>query len=136
MKELRCLVFNDNEVISAIFDRRRRRREHVPAGRVTGVTFRTHDTFTTILNLMDDDGPAGVETVDEEETLASVLAYCMSMGIPMPATADKFLYLVNGALTLMITLNFNRAPRLVFGPRPDKRSGEGRTRDLRRIVPI
>lgn len=124
MKELRCLVFSDQEVVSAIIDRRRRRREPNLAGTVAGIAYKAEDGLDAVLHLATERGDTESVVVPEEEVTAALIAYCMNRRIPLPADADKFLYLVNDNLTLMITLNFNRAPRLVSDT--EGRHGRGR----------
>jgi hypothetical protein len=47
------------------------------------------------------------------EVAAALVGYCMNRKVPLPVESDKCLHLINGGLTLMITMNFNKAPRLV-----------------------
>ncbi|CAO3415695.1 hypothetical protein [Azospirillum doebereinerae] len=113
MKELRCLVFTDQEVIKAVLDRRRRLREPLPVGTVESITHRNADGIETVLKVIDDDGGVHDLTLPEAEVAAAMVAYCMGRRIPLPVASDKTLNLINGGLTLMITMNFNKAPRLV-----------------------
>ncbi|MGF7174602.1 hypothetical protein [Azospirillum doebereinerae] len=113
MKELRCLVFTDQEVIKAVLDRRRRMREPLPVGTVESITHRNADGIETVLKVVDDDGGVHDLTLPEAEVAAAMVAYCMGRRIPLPVASDKTLNLINGGLTLMITMNFNKAPRLV-----------------------
>jgi hypothetical protein len=115
MKELRCIVFNDREVVKAILDRRQRRAETLPSGPIAGITYDTKENFAATLHFMRGDGLEETARISQEETMAAVIAYCVKTKIPLPADADKFLYLVNDSLTLMITMNFKRQPRCVFG---------------------
>ncbi|HYD98682.1 MAG TPA: hypothetical protein VEH84_04820 [Alphaproteobacteria bacterium] len=112
MKELRCIVFTDREVITAITERRRRMREALPSGTVIGARYAEADGLQTTLVIVDDHGRDLSIPVPEPEVAAALLAYCMGRKVPLPADADKVLYLINGALTLMITMNFNKAPRM------------------------
>jgi hypothetical protein len=130
MKELRCIVFNEQEVANAILDRRRRQREPVPAGQIAGVTYKMGEAFTVSLYLLQDNGALEQEVVRGDEVLAAMIAFCMGRRIPLPVAAEKFLFLVNNALTLMITINFNRAPRLV----PAHSNDHVRVRHVRRPV--
>lgn len=130
MKELRCIVFNEQEVANAILDRRRRRREPLPIGQIAGIGVETANGLRVILHLLQDDGTMDHESVGETDTMAAVISYCMSRKIPLPVESDKFLFLVNGALALMITMNFNRQPRLVFG----NGEGDGQASRARRVV--
>jgi len=128
MKELRCLVFTDQEVIKAVLDRRRRMREPLPVGTVESITHRDADGIETVLKVVDDDGAVQELLLPEAEVAAAMVAYCMGRRIPLPVASDKTLNLINGGLTLMITMNFNKAPRLV-GPLTD---GGGRPAPGRR----
>ncbi len=113
MKELRCIVFTDREIVSAVVDRRRRVGEPLPPGAVSEVTFAIEETVTTRFRIVAEDGGVAEVDLGEAEVIASMVAYCMSRRIPLPVDAEKTLYVIRDALTLMITLNFNRAPRLV-----------------------
>lgn len=116
MKELRCLVFNDQEVVNAVFDRRRKRAEAAPAGMVTGVIY--HQTpggagLETLIHVTDDYGDDKVVTIDETEVAAALVHHCMHRKIPLPVDSDKSVHIINGSATLMITMNFNKPPRMV-----------------------
>lgn len=113
MKELRCLVFTEQEVVNAVLDRRRRVREPLPTGTVTKVVHTDGDSVDTVLTITHDDGKTEDLLLPETEVAAALVAYCMNRRIPLPVASDKMLYIINGALTLMITMNFNKAPRLV-----------------------
>lgn len=130
MKELRCIVFNEQEVANAILDRRRRRREPLPIGQIAGISVETARGLKVILHLLQDDGSMDQEEVGETDTMAAVIAFCMNRKIPLPVESDKFLFLVNESLALMITMNFNRPPRLVFG----NGEGDGSSSRARRVL--
>lgn len=115
MKELRCLVFTGQEVIKAVLDRRRRMREPLPTGTVDKIVHHQAEGIQTILKVVSDDGDIQDLILPEPEVAAAMVAYCMGRRIPLPVESDKTLSLINGALTLMITMNFNKPPRLV-GP--------------------
>lgn len=126
MKELRCLVFTEREVVSAVIDRRRRRRDPLPTGGVAGVTYSAEHGVETRIRFMDEGGRDETLVLPEAEVLAALLAFCMGRKIPLPADSDKFLYLVNDRLALMITMNFNKPPRMITG------TGDIETRPARR----
>lgn len=119
MKELRCLVFTDQEVVNAVVDRRRRMREKLPQGTIGKVIFQTgedgeHTPIRTTIQVTNDDGTDESMHLDETEVAAALVAFCMNRRIPLPVESDKTLYVIKDSLTLMITLNFNKAPRLVI----------------------
>lgn len=117
MKELRCLVFTDHEVVNAIFDRRRKRAEATPAGMVMGVTFIPptpgEKGVEATIHMTDDYGDDRVIKVAETEIAAALVHHCMSRKIPLPVDSDKMVHVINGSATLMITMNFNKPPRMV-----------------------
>lgn len=114
MKELRCLVFTEQEVVKAVLDRRRKVREALPAGTVQGVTYTPeNDVITTTIRIVDDHGADQSLKLGPAEVAAALVGYCMGRKVPLPVDSDKCLHLINGGLTLMITMNFNKGPRLV-----------------------
>lgn len=115
MKELRCLVFTDQEVASAIIDRKRKRRDPLPSGQIAGMTFRVENETVAVFHMVSDNGELADVVISEEETMAAMISFCMRRKIPLPVESDKFLYLINDNLTLMITIKFNKVPRLVTG---------------------
>ncbi|PWC55158.1 hypothetical protein [Azospirillum sp. TSO22-1] len=119
MKELRCLVFTDQEVIKATIEHRRKLREALPAGTIRAVAYAVHDgAITTAIRIVDDHGEDQSMTLGQAEVAAALVGYCMERGIPLPVHSDKCLYLINGALTLMITMNFNKTPRFTSKAQP------------------
>ncbi|WP_044563073.1 hypothetical protein [Azospirillum sp. B4] len=112
MKELRCIVFTDREVVSAIMERRRKLNEVFPEGEVTGLDYTLNRgvsaRLSTTLN-----GQVSELAVPEQELQASLVGYCMSRNVPLPVVADKALYVIKGRATLMITMNFRKPARLV-----------------------
>lgn len=114
MKELRCLVFTEQEVVKAVFDRRRKTREALPAGSVTGVTYTTEqDSVSTTIRMVGEDGAEQSMALSTAEVTAALVGYCMARKVPLPVDSDKCLYVIKGGLTLMITMNFNKPPRIV-----------------------
>lgn len=113
MKELRCLVFTEQEVATAVLDRRRRRHEPLPPGRVGGLTYRSDHGVKPVLRFVEDNGTGEEVVISEEDTLAAMIAFCMQRKVPLPVESDKFLLLVHNNLTMMITINFNRQPRMI-----------------------
>ncbi|MCW2244824.1 hypothetical protein M2352_000415 [Azospirillum fermentarium] len=110
MKELRCLVFKDQEVMKAVTERRRRRGDPMPAESVTAVSYLTGDGgVLTCLHL--DGGETLVLPADE--VLGALVSHCKNRHVPLPADSDKSLYVIRGTLALMITINFNKPVRMI-----------------------
>ncbi|HYC04757.1 MAG TPA: hypothetical protein VED40_15805 [Azospirillaceae bacterium] len=112
MKELRCLVFTDREVVDAILDRRRRLKESLPPGEVKRIRFTLEGGVRTTLSI-ENEGTVEELQLTEQEVQAALISHCMAKGVPLPVEADKALYLIRGNATLMITLNFRKPARLV-----------------------
>ncbi|GEO39060.1 hypothetical protein GGE65_006863 [Skermanella aerolata] len=130
MRELRCIVFTERELISAVIGRRRKRNEELPQGTVESVKFRTGDTIETIMEVKDDYGRITSLHLPEPEVAAALIAFCMGRKIPLPVEAEKTLHVIKDAATLIITMNFNKNPRLV-GAGPEKKARRvGAGRDL------
>ncbi|WP_042443241.1 hypothetical protein [Azospirillum sp. B510] len=133
MKELRCLVFTDQELVRAVLDRRHRVKDKLPVGTVSKVTYHRNDGaeqdgIETRLTITDDNGAVTELALTDTEVTAALVGFCMGRRIPLPVASDKMLHLINGAPTLMITMNFNKAPRLVVNAGTDAagmRAGAG-----------
>jgi len=116
MKELRCLVFSEQEVVAAIVERRRKLREKLPEGTVSKVSYHSENGITIIIHTHDDQGHTGTMPIAESEASAALVNLCMSRKIPMPVDSDKYLQLINDGLTLMITMRFNKAHKSGHAP--------------------
>lgn len=121
MKELRCILFTDREVLAAVLDRKRRLKEELPTGQITGLRMEGRDEGV-VCTIVYDHGERSV-TVPEHDLQAALLAHCMARKVPLPVDADKSVYLIRGRATLMITMNFNKAARLVHVAAAEKRAG-------------
>ena len=82
MKELRCIVFTERELISAVIGRRRKRNEELPQGTVESVKFRTGDTIETVMEVKDDYGKVTNLVLSEPEVAAALIAFCMGRNPP------------------------------------------------------
>ena len=130
MRELRCIVFTERELTSAVIGRRRKRNEELPQGTVESVKFRTGDTIETIMEVKDDYGRITSLVLPEPEVAAALIAFCMGRKIPLPVEAEKTLHVIKDAATLIITMNFNKSPRLVSTGSEKKVRRVGAGRDL------
>jgi hypothetical protein len=111
MKELRCIVFSDREVLSAVLERRRRLKEPLPETSVESIKMENGMSGArAVIHL---GGGAEPIKVPDTELQAALLAWCISRSVPMPVDAEKCVYLIRDHATLMITLNFKKVARLV-----------------------
>ncbi|MEE3622727.1 hypothetical protein UCD39_01815 [Nitrospirillum sp. BR 11752] len=112
MKELRCIVFTDREVVSAITERRRKLNEAFPEGEVSALEYTVNRGVTARVSVTQE-GVANDVAIPEQELQAALVGYCMSRNVPLPVVSDKALYVIKGRATLMITMNFRKPARLV-----------------------
>lgn len=115
MKELRCIMFNDQETVAAIVSRRRRIREPLPSGAVNRVVFMDEGLIQADIHCTDPNGAATKLTVAESEINAALVNYCISRKIPIPAAADKFVQVVGDGVALIISINFPKRPTAMAG---------------------
>ncbi|MEI8393362.1 MAG: hypothetical protein WCF85_01405 [Rhodospirillaceae bacterium] len=133
MKELRCLVFTEQEVAAAVVERRRRLREPMPDGTIQRLSYRSDEAGAVIvtLHVLKDNGQDSELFIPTSETTAALVNFCMSRKIPMPVDSDKYLQVVKDGLTMMITMRFNRAHKAGTGEPETPEEPQGR---LGRIV--
>ena len=107
MRELRCLVFADQEVITAYVERLRRLREPLPSGTILGIDYDGSDlrNVSSIITVVGDGGDIHRLEIRMVEMAASLVDYCLSRKIPIPAASRKWLEIINRhELVLLMTL--------------------------------
>ena len=105
MKEFRCIIFNEHEVISAVIDRRRRAQEKMPIGTIIGIKYTTEGKNTTkaVIRISEDNGSESELSVQTTELVASLIEYCANRKIPLPKGARRWVELIGKAdLTLIM----------------------------------
>ena len=115
MKELRCFVFNEQEVITAVIERRRRAREQLPIGTVKGITYDAGESQAVFANkyevvariaIVDDYGKSTELTAKTAELAAALIEYCLNRKIKMPRSSNKWVELIHLVdLTLLMTID-------------------------------
>ncbi len=104
MKEFRCIVFSDQEAISAVIERRQKQREQLPVGTIQGLTFNTVGGMSFTLQTMDDYGKKTPVEIAVPEMAAALVNYCLGRRIPMPAGAKKGIEIMGADITLVMTI--------------------------------
>lgn len=116
MKEFRCIVFSDQEAISAIIERRQKQREQLPVGTIQGLTFKAEAGMGFTLQTIDDYGKKTPVEIAVPEMAAALVSYCLGRRIPMPAGAKKAIEIMGSDITLVMTI----ADYDLTKPRPAK----------------
>ena len=104
MKEFRCIVFSDQEAISAVIERRQTQREQLPVGTIQGLSFNTEGGRGFTLQTMDDYGKKTPVEIAIPEMAAALVNYCLGRRIPMPAGAKKGIEVIGSDITLVMTI--------------------------------
>jgi len=105
MRELRCIVFNEKEVVTAVIDHRHSKRKPLPVGMVRGIAINTDGRNTCSLKLEDYDGKRNAVSITEAELAAALIEYCLSRRIPMPRKSDKEINVVGGDIMMVMTIS-------------------------------
>ncbi len=128
MKEFRCIVFSDQEAISAVIERRQKQREQLPVGTILGLTFNTDAEKGFTLQTVDDYGKKNPVQIAIPEMAAALVNYCLGRRIPMPAGAKKAIEVMGADITLVLTIaEFDLIKSRAFGkakrpPPPQRRA--------------
>ena len=108
MRELRCIIFNKNELAVAIKDHRKRAARPLPAGVLVDVKIDSKPDITVTLKVADDDGQAHHAGFAGSELAAALIAFCIDQRVPVPVSAKKSLTLIEGQVALKITVDSAR----------------------------
>ena len=102
--EIRLVIFNDAEVVIALTEFRKRRREPLPSSQDVAVTLRDKPRILVTLAIVPEGKKMPLEIVFEgEELAAALIMYCIDRKIPLPATGvSKTIRLVGDSVALQI----------------------------------
>ena len=103
MRELRCIIFENLEVIKAITGHRRRVGKPLPPGQIGKVKVTTSPEIVVTLELIPDDGHSLFIPSSGAELAAALIAFCIELRVPMPVSAKKALTVIDGNVAIKIT---------------------------------
>jgi len=108
--EVRLVIFNDVEVLNALTEYRKRRREPLPSSVDVEVTIRDKPRILVTLAIVPEGKRMPLEFVFEgEELAAALIMYCIGRKIPLPATgAAKTIRLVGDSVALQVLKNVSK----------------------------
>lgn len=100
-REMRMLVFSEDELRTALVDEWVRTARPMPRMRVESVELDARDK-AAILHFRTQDGDVARQRyVAPTEVAAALIRYCLQRSIPLPRYARKHLKIENGALALV-----------------------------------
>ena len=102
--EIRLIIFHDAEVLTALTEFRKRRKEPLPSSQEVEVTIRGKPRIMVTLAIVPGGKKMPLEFIFEgEELAAALIMYCIDRKIPLPATGvSKTIRLVGDSVALQI----------------------------------
>ncbi len=93
MKEFRCITFNEQDVGTAVIERRRSMREALPVGTVQSIKYDTKDKNNIIatMSIVDDYGRGSELAIYHDELAASLVRYCLDHRIILPTDSVRWM---------------------------------------------
>ncbi|WP_339862900.1 hypothetical protein [Thalassospira alkalitolerans] len=102
MRELRCIIFEENELIKALIGYRRRTGKPLPPGQVGKLEIDKTPEIIVRLNIIADHGGAIIVPTAGAELAAALIAYCIDVRVPVPASSKKSITIIDGHVALKI----------------------------------
>ena len=117
-KQVRCLVFSNEELSAAITGLRRSQGNPLPGDTVERLTTRKTETSfqVTVWVKTNRSGKVILVIVDPHEVLSALILFCKSVGIPLALKAHKALDVIGDQVAMLATVNFSYS-------RPEEKNG-------------
>lgn len=101
MREVRCVIFEEREVLAAVVASRRARSQPMPPGFVNRITLHEEDIVHVTFDISADDGRNIKLAVGETELAAALIRYLLERNVPVPAKLRKMLIVTERQLGLV-----------------------------------
>ena len=114
MRELRCIVFSEHEVLMAIIEQRERVHEKLPPGTVRDIAYDIEGNGPLVarVTIVSDSGKKHVVKIQALELGIALVGYCLRQKVPLPMSASKWIEVIEGVdLTLVMAVEPERASR-------------------------
>ena len=102
MKEIRAIIFTDEEVQLAVSEQLIRRGKSLP-GKVIYVAM-AKDPVSATVEFIDASGRTTRTVFSDVELAASLIGFCIARKVPLPAKAEKQVELLSNGVALMISI--------------------------------
>ncbi len=107
-KEVRYLLFSNEELYQALVNDLRARSYPLPRGFLKNIVLGKDENIDVTLIYVTDKGSEMPIRFENQDVLRSLIVYCGQRNIPLSAKAVKNLEIKDGMVGLLCTLNFNR----------------------------
>lgn len=101
MREVRCVIFEDREVLAAVVASRRARNQPMPPGFVNRITLHEDEIVHATFDISADDGRNIRLAIGETELAAALIRYLLERNVPVPAKLRKMLIVTERQLGLV-----------------------------------
>ena len=104
MRELRCIVFEDGELIKAIIAHGQRTGKTMPLGQISSFEIERKPEVVARMVITSDAGQKATVPTSGAELAAAMIAYCIDRRVPVPANAAKSITVIDGHVALKVTM--------------------------------
>jgi hypothetical protein len=104
MREIRCIVFEDGELIKAILAHGRRTGKALPPGQISSFEVERKPEVIARMTVTSDEGQKMIVPTAGAELAAAMIAYCIDRKVPVPANASKSIAVLDDHVALKITM--------------------------------
>ncbi|WP_033069382.1 hypothetical protein [Thalassospira australica] len=105
MREIRCIVFEDGELIKAILAHGRRTGKALPAGQISSFEIERSPEVIARMTITPDAGQKTIVPTTGAELAAAMIAYCIDRKVPVPAHAAKSITIIDDQVALKIRMS-------------------------------
>jgi len=106
-KEIRYLLFSNEELYQALIADLRARSQPMPRGYLKNIHIGTPDKPDVTLVYVNDKNIESAFRFEDQDILRALIVYCGYRRIPMSAKSIKTLEIKDGSVGLLCSLNFN-----------------------------
>ncbi|WP_417829374.1 hypothetical protein [Thalassospira sp.] len=105
MREIRCIVFEDGELIKAILAHGQKTGKTLPTGQISSFEVERNPEVIARMTITSDAGQKSVVPTSGAELAAAMISYCIDRKVPVPANAAKSITVLDSHVALKITMS-------------------------------
>ena len=107
--EIRHLLFQDDDLIRALVEYKKKRNESLPPGSIIGFKIEENQQIIRcILKIYSEKCDEKIDfSFEHEEIREALITYCLYRNIPLPSKIYKYLRMFDDRVALFISLNLS-----------------------------
>lgn len=105
MREIRCIVFEDGELIKALLAHNHRTGKTLPVGQISSFEIERSKDVVARMTITSDEGAKTVVPTSGVELAAAMIAFCIDRKVPVPAHSAKSITVIDDHVALKITMS-------------------------------